>query len=98
MDRKIQGTPSSASKDTPREKNWELVGESAEDCDIGRARRLAATPWSKKISKFTSDVAEGPKNWDMEVRKSRTCCVAGAGREWKILVFGSKNQTQISEK
>ena len=23
-----------------------------EDCDIGRARRLAATPWSKKISKF----------------------------------------------
>ena len=26
MDRKIQGTPSSASKDTPREKFWELVG------------------------------------------------------------------------
>ena len=26
VDRKIQGTPSSASKDTPREKNWELVG------------------------------------------------------------------------
>ena len=27
--------------------------------------------------------------------ENRTCCVAGAGREWKILVFGSKNQTQI---
>ena len=27
----------------------------AEDCDIGMARRLAATPWSKKISKLTSD-------------------------------------------
>ena len=26
MDRKIQGTPSSASKDTPRENFWELVG------------------------------------------------------------------------
>jgi len=26
VDRKIQGTPSSASKDTPREKFWELVG------------------------------------------------------------------------
>ena len=26
MDRKIQGTPSSASKDTPRKKSWELVG------------------------------------------------------------------------
>ena len=30
-------------------------GGGAEDCDIGRARRLAATPWSKKISKLTSD-------------------------------------------
>ena len=30
-------------------------GGGAEDCDIGMARRLAATPWSKKISKLTSD-------------------------------------------
>ena len=30
-------------------------GWGAEDCDIGMARRLAATPWSKKISKLTSD-------------------------------------------
>ena len=30
-------------------------GGGTEDCDIGRARRLAATPWSKKISKLTSD-------------------------------------------
>ena len=30
--------------------------------------------------------------------ENRTCCVAGQVGIWKILVFGSKNQTQISEK
>jgi len=41
VDRKIQGTPSSASKDTPREKFWDVVGGG---CKISDPSHLLSTP------------------------------------------------------
>ena len=67
-------------------------------CSSSSSSSISPSASQAQLAKSTAGAifrlcGRGTKKLGHRGPKIGLCCVAGAGREWKILVFGSKNQT-----